>query len=147
MSEISSLTVNGRPRALPDDIAPETPLLDILRNTLRLTGTRFGCGLEQCGACMVLVDGAPVQSCNAALDAVAGKEITTIEGLAGNDGTLHPLQQAFLDEQAGQCGYCLSGIFDVGESASGPRTRTLRGMRSPRRWTTIFVGAVPMYAF
>ena len=111
MSEIFSLTVNGRPRALPDDIAPETPLLDILRNTLRLTGTRFGCGLEQCGACMVLVDGAPVQSCNAALDAVAGKEITTIEGLAGNGGTLHPLQQAFLDEQAGQCGYCLSGIL------------------------------------
>ena len=96
---------------MPDDIAPETPLLDILRNTLRLTGTRFGCGLEQCGACMVLVDGAPVQSCNAALDAVAGKEITTIEGLAGNGGTLHPLQQAFLDEQAGQCGYCLSGIL------------------------------------
>ena len=60
---------------------------------------------------MVLVDGAPVQSCNAALDAVAGKEITTIEGLAGNGGTLHPLQQAFLDEQAGQCGYCLSGIL------------------------------------
>ena len=111
MSEISSLTVNGRPWALPDDIAPETPLLDILRNTLRLTGTRFGCGLEQCGACMVLVDGAPVQSCNAALDAVAGKEITTIEGLAGDGGTLHPLQQAFLDEQAGQCGYCLSGIL------------------------------------
>ena len=72
MSEIFSLTVNGRPRALPDDIAPETPLLDILRNTLRLTGTRFGCGLEQCGACMVLVDGAPVQSCKAALDAVVG---------------------------------------------------------------------------
>ena len=111
MSEIFSLTVNGRPRALPDDIAPETPLLDILRNTLRLTGTRFGCGLEQCGACMVLVDGAPVQSCNAALDAIAGKEITTIEGLAGDDGTLHPLQQAFLDKQAGQCGYCLSGIL------------------------------------
>ena len=111
MSEISSLTVNGRPRALPDDIAPETPLLDILRNTLRLTGTRFGCGLEQCGACMVLVDGAPVQSCNAALDSVMGKEITTVEGLVGGDGTLHPVQQAFLDEQAGQCGYCLSGIL------------------------------------
>ena len=111
MSEIFSLTVNGRPRALPDDVAPETPLLDILRNNLGLTGTRFGCGLEQCGACMVLVDGAPVQSCNSALDAVVGKEITTIEGLAGGDGTLHPLQQAFLDEQAGQCGYCLSGIL------------------------------------
>ncbi len=76
-----------------------------------MTGTRFGCGLEQCGACMVLVDGQPVQSCNAALDSVAGKQVTTIEGLAGSDGTLHPLQQAFLEEQAGQCGYCLSGIL------------------------------------
>lgn len=111
MPEIVSLTVNGREAALPADAAPDTPLLDILRNTLGLTGTRFGCGLEQCGACMVLVDGKPVQSCNAALDSVAGKQITTIEGLTGADGALHPLQQAFLDEQAGQCGYCLSGIL------------------------------------
>ena len=111
MPDTASLTVNGREAALPADIAPDTPLLDILRNTLGLTGTRFGCGLEQCGACMVLVDGEPVQSCNAALDSIVGKKITTIEGLAGDDGTLHPLQQAFLDEQAGQCGYCLSGIL------------------------------------
>ena len=83
----------------------------ILRNTLGLTGTRFGCGLEQCGACMVLVNGKPVQSCNRALDSVAGRDITTIEGLTGADGGQHPLQQAFLDEQAGQCGYCLSGIL------------------------------------
>ena len=96
---------------MPDDIATDTPLLDILRNTLGLTGTRFGCGLEQCGACMVLVNGKPVQSCNAALDSVAGRDITTIEGLTGADGGQHPLQQAFLDEQAGQCGYCLSCIL------------------------------------
>ena len=111
MTETPSLTVNGLVRPLPHSIAPDTPLLDILRNTLALTGTRFGCGMEQCGACMVLVDGRPVQSCNAAFDSVTGKQITTIEGLACLDGTLHPLQQAFLDEQAGQCGYCLSGIL------------------------------------
>lgn len=111
MSETLSLSINGKAHALPDSTLPDTPLLDILRNTLGLTGTRFGCGLEQCGACMVLVDGQPVQSCNAALDSVAGKQITTIEGLAGDHGALHPLQQAFLDEQAGQCGYCLSGIL------------------------------------
>ena len=111
MSETLSLSINGKAHALPDSTLPDTPLLDILRNTLGLTGTRFGCGLEQCGACMGLVDGQPVQSCNAALDSVAGKQITTIEGLAGDDGALHPLQQAFLDEQAGQCGYCLSGIL------------------------------------
>lgn len=111
MPEEPSLTVNGSVRELPDDVALDTPLLDILRNTMGLTGSRFGCGLEQCGACMVLVDGYPVQSCNAALDSVLGKPITTIEGLAADDGSLHPLQQAFLDEQAGQCGYCLSGIL------------------------------------
>ena len=86
MSETLSLSINGKAHALPDSTLPDTPLLDILRNTLGLTGTRFGCGLEQCGACMVLVDGQPVQSCNAALDSVAGKQITTIEGLAGDDG-------------------------------------------------------------
>ncbi|MEX2617384.1 MAG: (2Fe-2S)-binding protein [Alphaproteobacteria bacterium] len=111
MSKTPFLTVNGLVRPMPNEIAPDTPLLDILRNTLGLTGSRFGCGLEQCGACMVLVDGQPMQSCNAALDSLAGKQITTIEGLAGTDGKLHPLQQAFLDEQAGQCGYCLSGIL------------------------------------
>ena len=111
MSSPPSLLINGHNHTLPDDIATDTPLLDILRNTLGLTGTRFGCGLEQCGACMVLVNGKPVQSCNAALDSVAGRDITTIEGLTGADGGQHPLQQAFLDEQAGQCGYCLSGIL------------------------------------
>lgn len=106
-----TLSVNGTRHTLPDDTPPDAPLLDILRNTLGLTGTRFGCGLEQCGACMVLADGRPVQACTAALDSVAGKGITTVEGLAGPDEALHPLQQAFLDEQAGQCGYCLSGIL------------------------------------
>ena len=96
MSKAPSLKVNGLVQTLPNNVAPDTPLLDILRNTLGLTGTRFGCGLEQCGACMVLVDNEPVQSCNAALDSVLGKQITTIEGLADADGKPHPLQQALL---------------------------------------------------
>jgi nicotinate dehydrogenase subunit A len=88
----------------------DTPLLDVLRNHLGLVGTKFGCGEEQCGSCMVLVDGAPEKSCGKALSTVAGKAVLTIEGL-GTPEHPHPLQQAFLDEQAGQCGYCLAGIL------------------------------------
>jgi nicotinate dehydrogenase subunit A len=88
----------------------EAPLLDVLRNELGLMGTRFGCGLEQCGCCMVLIDGVPEKCCTKPVWSVAGKKITTIEGL-GSAERPHPLQQAFLDEQAGQCGYCLSGIL------------------------------------
>ena len=86
-----------------------TPLLDILRNQLDLKGARYGCGLEQCGSCMVLLDGEPIHACSREIGTVAGRSITTIEGL-GSAAQPHPLQQAFLDEQAGQCGYCLSGI-------------------------------------
>ncbi len=103
-----SLSVNGSEVSVTAD--PDTPLLDILRNHLGLFGTKFGCGLEQCGCCMVLIDGEPVKSCGKALSTVAGREILTIEGL-GTPDRPHPLQQAFLDEQAGQCGYCLSGIL------------------------------------
>jgi nicotinate dehydrogenase subunit A len=88
---------------------PETPLLYVLRNDLKLKGTRFGCGTGACGACTVIIDGKPVQSCDLPLSAAAGKVVTTIEGLAVN-GDLHPLQRAFVDEQAAQCGYCMSGI-------------------------------------
>jgi nicotinate dehydrogenase subunit A len=106
--EPTSLIVNGRAVSL---IAHgDTPLLDILRNHLGLVGTKFGCGQEQCGCCMVLVDGRPEKSCGKALSTLAGKEITTIEGL-GTPDRPHPLQQAFLDGQAGQCGYCLPGIL------------------------------------
>ena len=103
------LHVNGRAvsvAAANDD----TPLLSVLRDSLGLVGTRFGCGLEQCGCCMVLIDGAPVKSCTRAIADVAGKTVTTIEGI-GTAKQPHPLQQAFIDEQAGQCGYCLSGII------------------------------------
>ena len=100
--------VNGRPASVRCDGA--TPLLSVLRDDLGLRGTKFGCGTEQCGACMVLIDGKPEHSCAREVATVAGKAVTTIEGLSTN-GALHPLQQAFLDEQAGQCGYCLSGIL------------------------------------
>ena len=103
-----SLTVNGSPVNVTAD--GDTPLLDVLRNHLGLMGTKFGCGQEQCGCCMVLVDGQPEKSCGKPLSTMAGKAIVTIEGLGPPDRP-HPLQQAFLDEQAGQCGYCLAGIL------------------------------------
>ena len=100
--------VNGRPVSVDSD--GSKPLLSVLREDLGLRGSKFGCGTEQCGACMVLVDGRPEHSCAREVASIAGRAITTIEGLSHN-GALHPLQQAFLDEQAGQCGYCLSGII------------------------------------
>jgi nicotinate dehydrogenase subunit A len=107
MAQEIALTVNGRSVQVT---APETtPLLDVLRNQLDLKGTRYGCGLEQCGSCMVLLDGEPVYACSREVGTVAGHNVTTIEGL-GSATQPHPLQRAFLDEQAGQCGYCLSGI-------------------------------------
>jgi nicotinate dehydrogenase subunit A len=106
--EAIRFTVNGCQASATAD--PDTPLLDVLRNHLGLLGTKFGCGLEQCGCCMVLIDGRPEKSCGKALSTVAGRTVVTIEGL-GTRARPHPLQQAFLDEQAGQCGYCLSGIL------------------------------------
>ncbi len=108
MTPTFSIHVNGQRHEVSAD--PETALLYILRNDLKLKGARFGCGLGQCGACTVLVDGRPVQSCDFPLSAAAGKAIATIEGLAAG-GRLHPLQQAFVDEQAAQCGYCITGII------------------------------------
>jgi nicotinate dehydrogenase subunit A len=103
-----NLSVNGRLHAVA--AAPDTPLLYVLRNDLGLKGARFGCGLGQCGACTVIVDGRPVQSCDVPVAAVQGQQITTIESL-GTPQQPHPLQRAFIAEQAGQCGYCLSGII------------------------------------
>jgi nicotinate dehydrogenase subunit A len=102
------LIVNGR--SVSVDTPATTPLLDVLRNHLDLKGSRYGCGLEQCGTCMVLLDGEPTYSCAREVGSVAGRHVTTIEGL-GSPEHPHPLQQAFLQEQAGQCGYCLSGIL------------------------------------
>ncbi|HMH18515.1 MAG TPA: (2Fe-2S)-binding protein [Burkholderiales bacterium] len=101
-------TVNGTETAL--EVDSDTPLLYALRNDLELKGTRFGCGSGQCGACIVLIDGHPTPSCDTPLWAVAGKRITTVEGLS-KGSELHPLQRAFLAEQAAQCGYCTSGIL------------------------------------
>jgi nicotinate dehydrogenase subunit A len=108
MAETFKIRVNGCDSEIHAD--PNTPLLYILRNDLKLKGTRFGCGDGQCGACNVLFDGRPVQSCDTPLWSVPGHEITTIEGI-GTESKLHPVQQAFIDEQAIQCGYCIGGII------------------------------------
>ena len=102
------ITVNGEVHAV--DARPETPLLYVLRNDLGLHAAKFGCGLGRCGACTVLQDGAPVRACIVPVGEVAGAEITTLEGL-GTADDLHPIQQAFLDEQAAQCGYCIPGMM------------------------------------
>ena len=104
MTQAFEFEVNGKQVSVTPS-SDDAPLLDILRNALGLMGTRFGCGLEQCGSCTVLIDGAPEKSCARPVWSVAGKSVVTIEEKP------HPLQQAFLDEQAGQCGYCLSGII------------------------------------
>ena len=103
-----NLMVNGSRRSVPAE--PETPLLYVLRNDLALNGAKFGCGLAQCGACTVLVDGRAVRSCVTPISALGESEITTIEGLGTIDKP-HPLQQAFIDEQAVQCGYCINGMI------------------------------------
>lgn len=102
------LTVNGQTHMV--EAAPETPLLYVLRNDLRLNGPQFGCGQESCGACMVLVGAKPVMSCRIPLSEVGGAAITTLEGLSVA-GELHPLQQAFIEQQAAQCGYCSNGMI------------------------------------
>ena len=102
------LKVNGKTRAVTAE--PDTPLLYVLRNDLALNGAKFGCGLAQCGACTVLVDGKPVRSCITPIGSLGSAEITTIEGL-GTIEKPHPLQKAFIDEQAAQCGYCLNGMI------------------------------------
>jgi nicotinate dehydrogenase subunit A len=103
-----NLKVNGASRSVPAE--PDTPLLYVLRNDLALNGAKFGCGLAQCGACTVLVDGHAIRSCITPISAVGESEITTIEGL-GSVEKPHALQQAFIDEQAAQCGYCINGMI------------------------------------
>ena len=103
-----TLNVNGASRSVPAE--PDTPLLYVLRNDLALNGAKFGCGLAQCGACTVLVDGKPVRSCVTAIGTLGNAKVTTIEGLGTIDKP-HPLQKAFIDEQAAQCGYCINGMI------------------------------------
>ena len=117
MAETIAFTVNGKAETVTSD--PDRPLLEVLREDLKLTGTKFGCGEGACRACTVLLDGKPVTSCNLPVSRVAGKKVVTVEGLASGkpeEGTfgyhnLHAVQQAFLDEQAFQCGYCTPGMI------------------------------------
>jgi aerobic-type carbon monoxide dehydrogenase small subunit (CoxS/CutS family) len=111
MPNISSLTINGK--KLPLNVDSQTSLLTVLRDYLNLTGAKYGCGEAQCGACTVLVDGQMTRSCVTQVGKVAGKQISTIEGLE-KDGQLHPLQQAFIEADAMQCGYCTSGMIMSG---------------------------------
>jgi nicotinate dehydrogenase subunit A len=101
-------TLNGHAASV--DVDPNTSLLEVIRNDLGLNGPKFGCGLAQCGACAVLLDGASIRSCVTPVAGIAGKSVTTLEGL-GNAEQPHPLQQAFIEEQAIQCGYCANGVI------------------------------------
>ncbi len=108
MRETIAFELNGQPIRL--EVATDRTLLWVLRTDLGLTGTKYGCGIAQCGACTVLVDGRAERSCSLAVKAVAGKKVTTIEGLA-RDGKLHPLQEAFMEHDALQCGFCTPGMI------------------------------------
>jgi isoquinoline 1-oxidoreductase subunit alpha len=103
-----SLTINGKSHNV--DVEPDTPLLWVIRDTIGMTGTKYGCGIAQCGACTVHIDGVPTRSCSVQVSDAAGKNITTIEGLA-NNGVLHKVQQAWIDHDVPQCGYCQSGMI------------------------------------
>jgi isoquinoline 1-oxidoreductase alpha subunit len=105
---MARISVNGRPHDV--DVDPDTPLLWVLRDTLGMGGTKYGCGVAQCGACTVHVDGVATRSCALPMSAVEGKAITTIEGLASN-GVLHRVQRAWIDHDVPQCGYCQSGMI------------------------------------
>jgi isoquinoline 1-oxidoreductase subunit alpha len=105
---MARLTVNGQSHTV--DVEPDTPLLWVLRDTIGLTGTKYGCGIAQCGACTVHMDGMAVRSCSVPVSMADGKQITTIEGLAQN-GTLHKVQQAWIEHDVPQCGYCQSGMI------------------------------------
>ena len=111
MAKLIALEVNGKQYPVQAD--PDTPLLSVLRDELGLTGSKYGCGEGQCGACTVLIGGSPRRSCQIPVSAAAGKPITTIEGLE-QGGRLHPVQQAFVDEGAFQCAYCTSGMIMSG---------------------------------
>ena len=138
---VVSLKVNGTVHSVTADL--DTPLLYVLRNDLGLNAAKFGCGLGQCGACTVLVDGAASRSCVMPIGALTQSEITTLEGL----GTLeqpHPLQSAFMAEQAAQCGYCIAGHDHDGQSDSRPQPAPERGRRATRNSSAISAVAEPI---
>ena len=134
-----NLKVNGTSRSMPAE--PDTPLLYVLRNDLELNGAKFGCGLAQCGACTVLIDG---KACARASPRrqLGNAEITTLEGL-GTPDKPHALQRAFIDEQAAQCGYCISGMIMSAKELLDRKPRAEREPRSRRRWPAISAAAAP----
>jgi aerobic-type carbon monoxide dehydrogenase small subunit (CoxS/CutS family) len=123
MPNITALNVNGK--RLKVDVEPQTSLLSVLRNDLDLTGTKYGCGEAQCGACTVLIDGQQTRSCVTQVGRVANSQITTIEGLE-KDGRLHPIQDAFLKADAMQCGYCTPGMIMSGVALLNKNTKPTR---------------------
>jgi xanthine dehydrogenase YagT iron-sulfur-binding subunit len=137
-----SLTLNGEPRSV--DVAPWTTLLDLLRLDLDLTGSKKGCDHGQCGACTVLIDGARVNSCLQLAVMQEGKSVTTIEGLASPDGTLHPMQAAFVEHDAFQCGYCTPGQIMSAVALLGEgRARTREEIREHMSGNLCRCGAYP----
>jgi isoquinoline 1-oxidoreductase subunit alpha len=104
-----TLSINGRTQTVGDDVDPKTPLLWVLRDTLGLVGTKYGCGVGQCSACTVHLNGAPIQSCQVPVESAVGQKITTIEGLAAPGAPLTAVQQAWIEEDVAQCGYCQAG--------------------------------------
>ncbi len=123
-------TLNGKPIGI--DVDADTSLLEVLRNDLELNGPKFGCGLAQCGACAVIVDGASIRSCVTPVSIVSGRDVTTLEGL-GDEQDPHPLQSAFITEQAIQCGYCANGIIMtaaafLAENASPSRDQVVKAL-------------------
>src|SRR5262249_33757277 len=121
ISKMGALSINGQTHQV--DVDPNTPLLWVLRDTIGLTGTKYGCGIAQCGACTVHVDGIAMRSCSVPLSAVAGRQITTIEGLAQN-GVLHKVQKAWLDQDVPQCGYCQCGMIMAGAGLLNDKPKT-----------------------
>ena len=130
MKKWIKLRVNGKEQEVHVD--PQTPLLYVLRNQLALNGPKFGCGLSQCGACMVLFDGEANPSCLIAVERAAKMEITTLEGLADENGNLHRVQQAFIDEQAAQCGFCLNGLVMASVGLLNKKSGSIRRRYSGR---------------
>ena len=104
-----NLTINGKTHTVGDDVDPKTPLLWVLRDTLGMTGTKYGCGVGQCSACTVHLNGTPIQSCQVPVESAVGQKITTIEGLSAPGATLTAVQQAWIEEDVPQCGYCQAG--------------------------------------
>ena len=135
---VIALTVNGQAHAL--DVPRDAPLLNVLRNDLGLNGPKYGCGLGECGACAVLVDGIEARSCVIPVGGVEGRSVTTLEGL-GTGLALHPVQQAFIDCQAAQCGYCLNGMIVAPSRCSRASRARPTNRRAPRSRTTCAAAA------